>query len=111
MNIREIITELESQPDNIRNTGNYVIAINSLKKILYRLQDIENLFIPLEDYTIEEKIKFFDECYKMAKLDLESSLNDEEIDEHYHSTQLMSCLNLRDPGFWDKYEELMFYSN
>ncbi len=111
MNLQEIIKELECQPDNVTNNANYTIAMNSLRKIVHRNRDIENLSVPLEDYTIDEKVKFFDECYKMAKTDLHLTLNDDEIDEHYHSTQLMSCLNLRDPKFWDKYEDLMFYRN
>jgi hypothetical protein len=108
MNLQEIIKELECQPADIANNENFVTAINNLRKIVYRNRDIENLSVPLENYTIDEKVKFFDECYKMAKEDLHVSLNDGYVDEHYHSVQLMSCLNLRDPNFWDKYEELMF---
>ena len=111
MNFEEIIKELECQPDDIKSNVNYAVAMHNLRKIANRNRDIENLCTPLDSYNRDEKVKFFDDCYKMAKADLHLSLTGGEVDEHYHSTQLMSCLNLRDPKFWDKYEDLMFYRN
>ena len=77
---------------------------------LQNLEDVESGIIPLEDYTDEQKLKFFDNFYTFAKSHIdevqESGYVDEDS-EHWFFEEGLKILNINDVSkFWKYYNSL-----
>ncbi|MFW6225770.1 MAG: hypothetical protein ACOC3V_02270 [bacterium] len=78
------------------------------------LEQIEKLedgcIIPVEDYTDEEKINYFDKTYAFAKqmlTDLENSGYSNEDNEHYAFEHVVEILNIKNKRkLWDYWNSI-----
>lgn len=64
----------------------------------------------MEDYTNEEKIKFFDNLYKQALSIIEEAEEEGRVDEdsdHYLYEDTMKILNIKNPReMWDYFNSI-----
>lgn len=83
------------------------------EEILRKQKELELLdsnkrtgIIPLEDYTNEEKIEYFDKLYKQALSIIEEAEEDGYVNEdsdHYLYEEAMKSLNIKNPREMWKY--------
>jgi hypothetical protein len=90
-------------PEELHNHTDFENAIDSLNLLIEysEKQDYKSVIIPLEKYTIEEKVRFFDEMYENALNILEEAVSD----EYYNSDhdEVVTILNLRDVDKFDNF--------
>lgn len=82
------------------------------QKELEELQNSENdAVIELSDYTTEDKVKFFDEMYKMAAGHLKEAEENGRVDDdsdHWFFETGFTILNLKNKKkLWDFYNKLL----
>lgn len=77
---------------------------------LAALEDVETGIVALEDYTIEQKVKFFDSLYNSALSHVKEVEAEGWVDEdtaHYMFEDVMSILNIEDTkAVWNYYNSL-----
>jgi hypothetical protein len=90
-------------PEELHNHTDFENAIDSLDLLIEysEKQDYKSVIIPLEKYTTDEKIKFFDEMYENALNIIEEAVSD----EYYNSDndEVIKILNLRDVDKFDDF--------
>jgi len=73
-------------------------------------REASNAIVPLENYTDEQKIKFFDSLYNSALSHVKEVEAEGWIDEdaaHYMYEDAMSILNIENPrAMWNYYNSL-----
>ncbi len=78
---------------------------------LAALEDVETGIVALEDYTVEQKVKFFDSLYKSANSHIKEVETEGWIDEdasQYMFEDCMKILNIEDPkAMWNYYNSLI----
>ena len=78
---------------------------------LAALEDVETGIVALEDYTVEQKIEFFDSLYNSALSHLKEVEEEGWVDEdaaHYMFEDVMSILNIEDTkAVWNYYNSLI----
>lgn len=77
---------------------------------LAALEDVETGIVALEDYTVEQKIEFFDSLYNSALSHVKEVEAEGWVDEdaaHYMFEDVMSILNIEDTkAVWNYYNSL-----
>ena len=77
---------------------------------LASLKDVETGIVALEDYTVEQKVKFFDSLYNSALSHVKEVETEGWVDEdaeHYMFEDVMSILNIEDTeAVWNYYNSL-----
>lgn len=77
---------------------------------LAALEDVETGIVALEDYTVEQKVKFFDSLYNSALSHVKEVEAEGWVDEdaaHYMFEDVMSILNIEDTkAVWNYYNSL-----
>jgi len=77
---------------------------------LATLEDVETGIVALEDYTVEQKIEFFDSLYNSALSHVKEVEAEGWVDEdaaHYMFEDVMSILNIEDTkAVWNYYNSL-----
>ena len=77
---------------------------------LSALEDAETGIVALEDYTVEQKVKFFDSLYNSALSHVKEVEAEGWVDEdaaHYMFEDVMSILNIEDTkAVWNYYNSL-----
>jgi hypothetical protein len=77
---------------------------------LAALEDVETGVVALEDYTIEQKVKFFDSLYNSALSHVKEVEAEGWVDEdasQYMFEDVMSILNIEDTkALWNYYNSL-----
>lgn len=77
---------------------------------LATLEDVETGIVALEDYTVEQKVKFFDSLYNSALSHVKEVEAEGWVDEdaaHYMFEDVMSILNIEDTkAVWNYYNSL-----
>jgi hypothetical protein len=77
---------------------------------LAALEDVETGIVALEDYTVEQKVKFFDSLYNSALSHVKEVETEGWVDEdaeHYMFEDVMSILNIEDTeAVWNYYNSL-----
>lgn len=77
---------------------------------LSALEDAETGIVALEDYTLEQKVKFFDSLYNSALSHVKEVEAEGWVDEdaaHYMFEDVMSILNIEDTkAVWNYYNSL-----
>mgnify|MGYP003441267631 CR=1 FL=1 len=77
---------------------------------LAALEDVETGIVTLEDYTVEQKVKFFDSLYNSALSHVKEVEAEGWVDEdaaHYMFEDVMSILNIEDTkAVWNYYNSL-----
>lgn len=77
---------------------------------LAALEDVETGIVALEDYTVEQKIEFFDSLYNSALSHVKEVEKEGWVDEdaaHYMFEDVMSILNIKDTkAVWNYYNSL-----
>ena len=77
---------------------------------LAALEDVETGIVALEDYTVEQKVKFFDSLYNSALSHVKEVEAEGWVDEdaaHYMFEDVMSILNIKDTkAVWNYYNSL-----
>ena len=78
---------------------------------LAALEDVETGIVALEDYTVEQKIEFFDSLYNSALSHLKEVEEEGWVDEdaaQYMFEDVMSILNIEDTkAVWNYYNSLI----
>jgi len=78
---------------------------------LAALEDVETGIVALEDYTVEQKVKFFDSLYNSALSHVKEVEAEGWVDEdaqHYMFEDVMSILNIEDTkAVWNYYNSLI----
>lgn len=78
---------------------------------LAALEDVETGIVTLEDYTVEQKVKFFDSLYNSALSHVKEVEAEGWVDEdaaHYMFEDVMSILNIEDTkAVWNYYNSLI----
>jgi hypothetical protein len=78
---------------------------------LAALEDVETGIVALEDYTVEQKVKFFDSLYNSALSHVKEVEVEGWVDEdaqHYMFEDVMSILNIEDTkAVWNYYNSLI----
>lgn len=81
-----------------------------LEAELAALEDVETGIVALEDYTVEQKIEFFDSLYNSALSHVKEVEAEGWVDEdaaHYMFEDVMSILNIEDTkAVWNYYNSL-----
>ena len=74
------------------------------------LENVETGIVELEDYTVEQKVKFFDSLYNSALSHVKEVEAEGWLDEdasQYMFEDVMSILNIEDnKTFWEYYNSL-----
>jgi hypothetical protein len=77
---------------------------------LAALEDVETGIVALEDYTVEQKVEFFDSLYNSALSHVKEVEAEGWVDEdaaHYMFEDVMSILNIEDTkAVWKYYNSL-----
>ena len=77
---------------------------------LAALEDVETGIVALEDYTVEQKVKFFDSLYNSALSHVKEVEAEGWVDEdaaQYMFEDVMSILNIEDTkAVWNYYNSL-----
>ena len=77
---------------------------------LAALEDVETGIVTLEDYTVEQKVKFFDSLYNSALSHVKEVEAEGWVDEdaaHNMFEDVMSILNIEDTkAVWNYYNSL-----
>lgn len=77
---------------------------------LAALEDVETGIVALEDYTVEQKVKFFDSLYNSALSHVKEVESKGYVDEdatHYMFEDCMRILNIEDSkAMWNYYNSL-----
>ena len=77
---------------------------------LAALEDVETGIVALEDYTVEQKVKFFDSLYNSALSHVKEVEAEGWVDEdaaQYMFEDVMSILNIEDTkAMWNYYNSL-----
>jgi hypothetical protein len=77
---------------------------------LAALENVETGIVELEDYTVEQKVKFFDSLYNSALSHVKEVEAEGWLDEdasQYMFEDVMSILNIEDnKTFWEYYNSL-----
>ena len=77
---------------------------------LAALEDVETGIVALEDYTVEQKVEFFDSLYNSALSHVKEVEAEGWVDEdaaHYMFEDVMSILNIEDTeAVWNYYNSL-----
>lgn len=77
---------------------------------LAALEDVETGIVALEDYTVEQKVKFFDSLYNSALSHVKEVEAEGWVDEdasEYMFEDVMSILNIEDTkAVWNYYNSL-----
>jgi hypothetical protein len=77
---------------------------------LAALEDVETRIVALEDYTVEQKVEFFDSLYNSAlshlkEVEAEGWVNEDAA--YYMFEDVMSILNIEDTkAVWNYYNSL-----
>lgn len=78
---------------------------------LAALEDVETGIVALEDYTVEQKVKFFDSLYNSALSHVKEVESEGYVDEdaaQYMFEDVMSILNIEDTkAVWNYYNSLI----
>jgi hypothetical protein len=77
-----------------------------IKLELEKLDNVKSAIIPLEDYTDEQKIDFFDALYKMSEdvvKEMENTGFSNDDEQNWFYEMGMSVLNLKDTAAMWKY--------
>jgi len=78
---------------------------------LAALEDVETGIVALEDYTVEQKVKFFDSLYNSALSHVKEVEAEGWVDEdasEYMFEDVMSILNIEDTkAVWNYYNSLI----
>ena len=102
--IEQVIQKLESDlSEDLKCSHQYDQLLgyfNELKDKASNQEKRLKSIIPLKNYTIDEKVKFFDECYDHSLSIYNDTINEEYFDsdnETYSYDQIMKILNIKDP--------------
>jgi hypothetical protein len=71
---------------------------------------MNNVIKPLSEFSVDEKVKAFDELYDCALVDFEEVEREHYLDgdaAHYMWEQVMELLAYDNGTFWEEYNSLM----